>query len=240
MSCEPTDRIMQTLRVHIPGAPDPTLELELFNVMDEFLRRTNAWKQETNIDISSGETEYDLGVPSDAAVVRVMSAQYNGTAVPVTTSGLVQTSVGTLVPEQTFPDGDALFKPFEIDINPPTQIFSYAIYRPNYVTITSPPSVEPIYPFNMVVALTVARRCLECGCGDWDLPEWIFDTFFQEFVDGTMARCYAMPAKPWRDLQMAQYHGKKFRSRMAERKQEVARGFEYGVQNWHYPRAGWP
>ena len=40
MTCAPTDRIMQTLRTRVAGAADPMIELELFNTIDEFLRRT--------------------------------------------------------------------------------------------------------------------------------------------------------------------------------------------------------
>ena len=40
MACGPADRIMQSLLVHVPGAGEPVIQLELFNVVDEYLRRT--------------------------------------------------------------------------------------------------------------------------------------------------------------------------------------------------------
>jgi hypothetical protein len=240
MTCSQTDRLLQTLRVHVPGATDDLLTLELFNTMDEFLRRTNSWTFQTDVDISSGDLEYPLALPGNSEMVRVMSAAYNGAPVPSATSGVVQSSMGTLQPEQTFPDGDAMFSPVNIDITPPNSIFTYAVYRPGYIQITNPPTDTPLYPFELTVALTLGVGCLECDTGEWDVPEWMYDTYFQEFTDGTLSRCYSMPAKPWRDMVLAQFHGKQFRSRMAERKQEAIRGFSYNVQAWRFPRAGWP
>jgi hypothetical protein len=239
-ACSPSDRIMQTLRTRVPGATDDMLELELFNTIDEFLRRTNAWKYQTSVDISTGDTDYALNVPNDAITIRVMKAEYNGVPVIATQSWVVQSSIGTLVPEQQFPDGDAMFSPFQTDITPPSQLFTYALYRPNYVTVTNPPSDEPLYPFILVVSLSLERGCLECACGDWSVPDWMFDTYFQDWEDGVLGRLFSMQSKPWSNTVLAQYHGKRFRNEMAFRKQEAARGFEYAVQTWRYPRAGWP
>jgi hypothetical protein len=240
MTCAPTDRIMQTLRTRVAGATDEMLQLELFNTIDEFLRRTSAWKESIDIDVSSGDTEYPIPLPADSALVRVITATYNGQPVPTTDSSVVQSSMGTLIPEQTFSDGDAMFNPISTDINPPTQIFTYAMYRPTYVSITNAPTTGPVYPFSLVAALTVARQCLDCDCGDWALPEWMFDMYFQDWEDGALGRLFSMPSKPWSNSVLANYHGKRFRNEMAYRKQEVARGFSYDVPIWRFPRAGWP
>jgi hypothetical protein len=42
------------------------------------------------------------------------------------------------------------------------------------------------------------------------LPE-LFTTWFETMLDGTLARLYAMPAKPWSAPSLAQYHGQRFR-----------------------------
>ena len=56
--CEPSDRLMQTLRVYVPGVTDEMIELELFNMMDEFFRRTSAWRFESDIEMVEDITEY--------------------------------------------------------------------------------------------------------------------------------------------------------------------------------------
>lgn len=239
MTCAPTDRLMQTLRVHVPGAGDDLLQLELFNVIDEFLRRTSAWKYENEIQLLEEELEYDLQLPGSSAVVRVMSASHNGIPVPNTQSGVIQASVGTLLPELTFPDGDAVFAPFQIS-NPTPGLFTWAIYKPTYISFTGIPDQEGLqFPFKLVLALSIAKQCLEQECGDWELPEWMFDMYFEDWCQGVYHRMYGMPAKPWTNERLALFHGRNFRNKMNQRKQEAQRGFAYNVQTWHFPRNGW-
>ena len=67
------------------------IQLQLFNVMDEFFRRTSTWRYANDITLTE-DTQYDLSVPSGAVVVRALSVGHNGTrcqrpaapAVPIT------------------------------------------------------------------------------------------------------------------------------------------------------------
>jgi hypothetical protein len=236
-ACAPTDRLLQTLKVHVPGVTDPLLELELFNVMDEFFRRTSAWKYLSQITLVENTFEYGLSTPGDTTIVRLMGVTHNNFPVPsaISTSGVVQNSIGTLEPSELFPDGDVSVAPARTDLE--GGIFSYAIYRPNYISLTSLPDAEARqYPLEAMFALTMARGCLECDCGDWSVPEWMWDMFFQDWLDGTLGRLYGMPAKPWANPTVAVYHGRRFRNAMAYRKQESLRGFTYNQPAWRFPR----
>jgi hypothetical protein len=237
MSCEPTDRLLQTLRVSVPGVTDDLLNLQLFNVMDEFFRRTSAWQFKSDITLLENITEYGFMTPGDSVVVRLMGVSHNDVPVPAATStGIVQNSVGTLEPEFIFPDGDISVEPARTDLE--GGLFSYAIYRPNYISITSLPDTEARqYPMQVLLALSLARRCLECDCGDWAVEEWMWDMFFDDWLDGTLGRLYGMPAKPWASTAHAQYHLRRFRNSMAYRKQEALRGFTYGQPLWRFPQA---
>ena len=53
----------------------------------------------------------------------------------------------------------------------------------------------------------------------------MWDTYFGDWLDGTLGRLYAMPTKPWSTPTHAVYHGKRFRNHMAYRKQEALAGF---------------
>jgi hypothetical protein len=239
MTCAPTDRLLQTLRTRVAGATDDMLKLDLFNTMDEFFRRTSAWKYEIAIELKEDTYEYDLETPASATFVRVMSASHNGIPVPNTQSGVVQSSVGVLVPELTFPDGDALFQEFSSD-EAPDGTFTWALYRPSYISFTGVPGADGRkYPFIMVIALSLAKGCLEEDCDNWEIPDWMYDMYFDAFLDGALGRLYSMPAKPWTNPQMALFHGRKFRSAMGYRKQEIRRGFAYNIQTWRFPRGGW-
>ena len=236
MACLPTDRLLQTIRVQVPGVTDELISLQMFNVMDEFFRRTSAWLYNCDITLVEDVTEYGFVTPSDTTVVRLMGVAHQNVSVPSTAStGLIQNSVGTLESEFQFPDGDVSVAPAVSDIV--GGVFSYAIYRPNYISITSLPDAEARkYPLEVVLALSLARQCLECDCGDWALEEWMWDMYFDAFLDGTLSRLYGMPMKPWASVAHATYHGKRFRNHMAFRKQEALRGFTYGQQIWRFPR----
>jgi len=241
MSCSPSDRLVQTLTIEAPGVTDGMLKLALFNTMDEFYKRTNAWKHEQDITLEEDTYNYDVDIPNGSAVVRLMLVTHQGVPVPSATqqAAVTQSSVGTLLPELTFPDGDAAFLPAQTDMDP-SGIFSYAVYRPNYISVTGVPDEQArTYPMRALWALTVAKGCLECECGDWDMmPEWHWDQFFQDWLDGTLGRLMSMPAKPWGNKEGAILHSKRFRNAMALRMQESRRGYVFAVPGWRFPR-GW-
>ena len=74
----------------------------------------------------------------------------------------------------------------------------------------------------IVLALTLGSRCLECDCGDWSVEEWMWDMFFQVWLDGTLGRLYGMPMKPWARPPMPSTMRNDFRNRMGARKQEAS------------------
>lgn len=238
--CTPVDRLMQTLRVHVPGATDDLLQLEAFNTIDEFFRRTSAWRYETEIQLDTTTSEYDLSLPADSEMVRMLGVTLNGAPVPPAgAQGTIQLSTGVLSPELSFADGDAQFDPTASDLTGVS--FTYAVYSPTSITVTSTPSEDQAqYPLKAVMALTIAKACIACDCGEWALPDWMYDMFFQEWLDGCLGRLYQMPAKPWSEATKAVYHHKRFRNGMAFRKQEAAKGFVMGSPGWHFPRmSGW-
>lgn len=239
MSCAPSDRILQTLRVHVPGAPDTLLELELFNVMDTFFRRTSAWRFESIIDLQQGVNEYGFGTPGNTTVVRLMGITQNSMPVPPASAvtGQIQSNIGTLVPSQIFPDGDVLV-PYEISDMNASHVFSYAIYRPNYIQIVGTVDSDAVqYPLDTITALTLTTGCLECAdCGDWSVEDWMWDAFFGDWLAGTLGALYGMPSKPWSNPQLAMVFEKRFRNKMAYRKQEAVRGFSWNVPAWSFPR----
>lgn len=239
-TCSPIDRLLQTLKAHVPGVTDGMLQLELFNTCDEFFRRTSMWRYINEVTLLEDTLQYDLAVPPDAVVVRALSVSHQGFPVrpAAQAAGVTMSSLGRMSPEMTFDDGDATFNPDASDLA--SGLFSYAIYRPDYITITSAPTVEQQqYPMILTLALSITKTCLECDCGDWQLEDWMYDMFFQDWFDGCVGRLYSMPAKPWASPTQAQYHLKRFRNKMALRKQEANRGFSYEMPATPlFPRGG--
>lgn len=55
-------RLMDTARLHLPSALEGTMRLELFNVLKEFLQRTNIWQDELDVDVLPATYDYPLSV----------------------------------------------------------------------------------------------------------------------------------------------------------------------------------
>src|ERR1043165_6414499 len=224
MRCAPTDRLIQTISIEAPGVTEPMVKLSLFNAMDTFFRRTSRWQWRADVTLEEGVDEYPIDLPVNSEVVRSLGAAYQYSAVPSSgQAGIVQSSVGRLSHELTFPDGDASFAPAISDLS--SGLFTYSIYRPEYITTTFSPSADQTkYPLELLLALTVNKSCLKDECGDWQIPEWMYDMFFDDFLEGTLSRLMSMPAKPWFNEKGAIIHSKRFRNAMAYRKQEAMRG----------------
>lgn len=56
MSHTEINRLVKNIAVHVPGALDTVIKLELFNVLDEFCRDTLVWKEDIEFDTVVGET----------------------------------------------------------------------------------------------------------------------------------------------------------------------------------------
>jgi hypothetical protein len=65
-------RIMANARVHLTGAVDDAIKLELFNAVDEFCKETNVWREEIPVTIIEGTgIVYDL-VPTLGKCLRLI------------------------------------------------------------------------------------------------------------------------------------------------------------------------
>lgn len=56
----PTQRLIDNLQIRLPGALLGTIQLELFNVVDEFCRDIGAWRDILEVTLTAGQTLYDL------------------------------------------------------------------------------------------------------------------------------------------------------------------------------------
>jgi hypothetical protein len=237
MSCSLNERLMINLRAALAGATDELIKLQLFNVVDEFFRRTNVWKQDAEINLTEGERDYALIMPPNTTVVRMLSVSHNGAGVPSQSQiTAIVSGAGILPADVLFPDSDAVYLPDFTDKGP-DDIFSYAIYRPDYVTIASVDAQAAQYPLKVSYALTVAKGCVECDCEDWSIPDWMYDMFFTEWQSGVLGAMYLMPAKPWTNERAGIMHSRRWRNAMGFRKQEQQNGgFQYNTPAWRFPR----
>lgn len=66
-------RLMNNARVHLPGALDDALRLELFNVLDEFFQNTNSWQDTVNVRTVANRWAYTFDVAEPGSILRLMS-----------------------------------------------------------------------------------------------------------------------------------------------------------------------
>jgi hypothetical protein len=75
-------RLMDNARLHVPGALDAALKLELFNTFDDFLQRSLFWQESIDYMTSVGRTSYELAGTEDGAIVSLVS-NVNGSDTPI-------------------------------------------------------------------------------------------------------------------------------------------------------------
>jgi len=247
-SCyHPIDRLMATLRSRLPGAIDPLIDLEIINVIDEFFRRTNAWRWQTVIGFVEGEQRYDLDVPENTQFVRVMKAIRWGSSVAEAiddSSGGSSTAQGRgrLTADELHPDGDAEYFPNRTVTQSGT--LRYAIFYPDYLSVNLPPTAQDVqHPITIEMAISIdPLQCVpkddSLACSGLEIPEWMYDTFFRAWVDGVQASMMSQISKPYSNPEAAKYHGRRFRNQMAYHKQEADRGFVYERRSWRFPSGG--
>ncbi|MCK1742180.1 hypothetical protein IVA80_15250 [Bradyrhizobium sp. 139] len=69
------DRLMSNARTHLPGATDPVLQLELFNVLNDFFQVSNIWQEDIAFPVLATDaagTTYPVAPVALAAIVRFM------------------------------------------------------------------------------------------------------------------------------------------------------------------------
>jgi hypothetical protein len=71
-----TERLMKNARSRLPGAIDTVLELELFNVLDEFFQDSNVWQEAIEFSVTAADevpTIYYIEPESVSSIVRLIS-----------------------------------------------------------------------------------------------------------------------------------------------------------------------
>jgi hypothetical protein len=63
------DRIMDQLRLKLPGALDGVTQIELWNTVDDFLCRTNVWIADTEVKLKPDKIQADLDSPTAGASI---------------------------------------------------------------------------------------------------------------------------------------------------------------------------
>jgi uncharacterized Fe-S cluster protein YjdI len=101
------DRVMDVLRVRLPGAKDSVIHLELFNAIDEFCRHAYAWVETITVPLVAGQTVYAV-TPAGTEIVEALSIDH----ATLQSAGIVY-SAGTIALDGA-PEADDLATPLAL------------------------------------------------------------------------------------------------------------------------------
>ncbi len=77
------NRLMDNLRIRLPGSTDDLLRMELFNVLNDWFQDTNIWREEIAVPITAGVTDYEL-IPSEPSMImRLVKVWDNSNQFPI-------------------------------------------------------------------------------------------------------------------------------------------------------------
>lgn len=76
------DQLMNQARIKLPGASDAGIKLELFDVMKEFLKDSNAWTEDITFTAQAGTLQYILSPLDGGQIIRLVGV-FDDKGIPV-------------------------------------------------------------------------------------------------------------------------------------------------------------
>lgn len=71
MATTDVNRLMDNLRVHLPGAIDDAIKLEVYNVLNDFFQDSNIWFEDVEFDVNTTDKIYTV-TTNNGSIVRLM------------------------------------------------------------------------------------------------------------------------------------------------------------------------
>lgn len=234
-------RIIDSARVHCPGALDGVLRLEFFNTCKDFFNRTDAWQDRIPVFIEGYVSEYDLFSGEPGSINRLLYLE----------------SLGTLPNNQslwpTYTSGGSFGGGFGGDFTNTQSVLAStpntmpgtqhppvprkgSLVRPGvdtaHLKIWDTPSQNELWRATLAINVADPTDCE----GIPHMPGWAVDKYNEILLEGLLSRMMMHPAKPYANQQMAAFHGRNFNQGIGVAHNEVLRGANAGGQAWAYPQ----
>lgn len=65
-------RLMNNLRIQLPGAVDGAIKLEVYNAINRFFQGSNSWREDIQVDVTPDVQSYELVPSGPCTLVRLM------------------------------------------------------------------------------------------------------------------------------------------------------------------------
>jgi len=166
--------------VHVYGAPDPLIELELRRAATEFFKRTRAWMEWIGpVACTEGIREYDIDKPSGTDVITLEKVTLNN--IPVRILSYRNSSIGNT----TFVGGVP------------------GAASPERLTVLLDRDVSTDARLEIQVSLMPSRVAT-------GLPDLMFEYHADSIVAGALARLQRIPKQEFTDLQQSAINAARF------------------------------
>lgn len=192
----------------LSGSLQTVVETELKGTIDEFCRRSTAWREHIrSLSIVAGNRQVMCEATSSAQVLGILRVYYRGAA---------------------------LRELSHVPFSETSDSFTgYTVYptSPNSIYLAQIPATSQ----SNVINAWVYNRPTDAA--DF-LPNRMTDVFCDFIINGLMARMYAHTNRPYSDQQMALQYQRVFTNDCRKARDMANRGFTPNAQNWSFPSFG--
>lgn len=193
------------LSINLPGSTEAAVRAAFNDTARTFYRRTRAWKETLGgFDLPAGTTQIPLHPIDQICTIVYLDRVWSGGG-----GG----GVGTRVNEFTF------HLPW---------LHSNIYIEGGTVLAFAQPLARPC-PDLLFLRCSVQPRP-----GADQFPEAALTHHYEGLVSGTLAMMMATPAKPYTDLRMAEYHGRRFETEIARATTMLKTGYGQHQVPWRY------
>ena len=181
----------------VPGVTRQLAERAIVDTVRDFCDRSEAWQEVvSDAPVATGTAQYTFTFPTDAELVRVMSATTAGGVVPVVTV-------------------------YEMDM----QHFAWRDAKGDVVRAIIPsPTGYTVFPVPTADSAITLLRALRPVSDATTIPDLV-QRYRDCIVDGVVARLLRMADKPWTDFNASTYKNAMYMRGVGEARAEVGHGF---------------
>lgn len=125
MASTDINRLIDNLRVQLPGATDVAIKFEVFNALNDFFQGSNVWREDIAVTVTSGVTSYDLVPSGPAKIVQLMSV-FDANQFPV--NAQIDLISGELLLQQTPSSDTTCTAQVALTVNDPIDREGYPVF----------------------------------------------------------------------------------------------------------------
>lgn len=127
----PFDRLMETIRPHLPGAIDVAIKQELFSVCEDFFEKTNVWKETLDFILPANTLEVEI-MPYTGRLIRLISVTKDN--IPIRGVTLTDTVQGVLLFPNTNPEAGDYVSVVALTVSDPISRDAFPIVPTDIMT----------------------------------------------------------------------------------------------------------